>query len=296
MAAFLIPSYLLSTALYGLLFTSIYLLLTTGLTLIFGTLKLVNFAHGDLMVLGAFVAFLFVTLEGWSPYLAMIPAVLVIAGFGVLIYRFTLKPAAKTSPVNMILITIGVSYVLENGLAYYFLPVYRTGVEIPSPLRGMGILLPGNVLLTYDDLSIILISWAIMVALYYWLFRTNQGIAIRALSQNPVGASISGIDASRLGYLTFIVGSALAAIAGTLYGIAFTFDPFTGILLTLMAFAVMILGGVGSIPGTMVGSAIIGFAESFISYYMGETWGEAIAFIILALILLVRPSGIFRGG
>ncbi|MGB9733878.1 MAG: branched-chain amino acid ABC transporter permease [Conexivisphaera sp.] len=296
MAAFLIPSYLISTTLYGLLFTSIYLLLATGLTLIFGTLKLVNFAHGDLMVLGAFVAFLFVTLEGWSPYLAMVPAVLVIAGIGVLIYRFTLRPAVKAGPVNMILLTIGISYILENALAYYFLPVYRTGVEIPSPLRGTGILLPSNVLLTYDEFLTIVISWAIMGVLYYWLFRTRQGIAIRALSQNPVGASISGIDVNRLSYLTFIVGSALAAIAGTLYGIMFTFNPFSGVLLTLMAFAVMILGGVGSIPGTMVGSIIIGFATSFVSYYMGQAWGEAIAFIILAVILLVRPSGIFRGG
>lgn len=292
----LIPSYVISTALYGLLFASIYMLLATGLTLIFGTLKLVNFAHGDLMVLGAFVAFLFVTLDGWSPYLAIVPAALVIAGIGVLIYRFALIPAAKVGPVNMILLTIGISYILENALAYYFLPVYRTGVEIPSPIRGRGFLLPGNVLLTYDEFLIIVISWVIMGALYYWLFRTRQGIAIRALSQNPVGASISGIDVNRLGYLTFLVGSVLAAVAGTLYGIMFTFNPFSGIILTLMAFAVMILGGVGSIPGTIVGSLIIGFATSFVGYYWGQTWGEAIAFLILAIILLVRPSGIFRGG
>ncbi len=296
MAALVVPSYIISISIYGLLFTSIYLLLATGLTLIFGTLKLVNFAHGDLMVLGAFIAFLFVTMLGWSPYMAIVPAVFVIVGMGVLIYRFVLRPAVKVGPVNQILLTIGVSYVLENGLAYYFLPVYRTGVEIPSPLRGRGILLPGNVLLTYDDLTIILTSWVIMLALYYWLYKTNQGIAIRALSQNPIGADISGINVGTLGYVTFIVGSALAAIAGALYGIAFTFDPFTGIILTLDAFAVMILGGVGSVPGTIVGSIVIGFATSYASYYMGQTWGEAIAFIILAIILLVRPSGIFRGG
>ncbi len=295
MAVFLLQ-HLGPLLIWGLVTSSVYLLMATGLTLIFGTLRLVNFAHGDLIVLSAFITFLLTTNMNLNPFIALIPAMFVVMTVGVAIYRFGFKPIYGISKVSEILMTIGISYIIENAMAYYFLPVYRTSVEIPSPVGGGGVVLPGNVLMTYDMLETIVVSWVLMIILYYWLYRTGQGIAIRALSQNPVGASISGVDVGRLSYVIFLVGSALAAVAGALYGILYTFWPYNGIILTLMAFSVMILGGVGSIPGTMIASLVMGYAVNFASYYLGGCWGEAISFIILALVLLVRPSGIFRGG
>lgn len=271
---------------------SLYVLLATGLTIIFGVLKIVNFAQGEFMIAAALASYVLSGALGLNPYAAVPLAAMLVGLLGLAAYRLAFRPILGTAKVNEILISIALILVIQNALASYFVPVYREAVRIPSPFEGMGIGLPGGLTLTYDFALAIIVSWASLALLYLWLYRSRWGLGLRALSQNQVGAALCGINAEALGAAAFFMGIALAGVAGALYGIITPFDPYSGTLLAVKAFAIIILTGLGNVEGAALGGLLLALAENFASAALGPAWKDAAAFLLLTLVLALRPTGL----
>lgn len=286
---------LLQVLIWGLVVGSIYMLLATGLTLIFGVMKLVNFAHGELMMWGAFLTFLIAQWLGVNPYVAMVGSTVAVGLLGVAIERLGFQPLRGTAKINEVFLSIALILVLQNALARVFVPYFREYAQIRTPYATDFFAL-GFVNLRYDFVILLGVAWAIMAALGFALFRTALGRDVRATSQNRAAALLMGIDVRRVDMLSFGVGSALAALAGSLYGVINPFSPYAGTIPAIKAFAVIILGGLGSVRGAILGGLLYGIVESFATFFLGGSWRDAIAFVLLILVLMVRPQGIFREG
>ena len=286
---------LLQVLIWGLVVGSIYMLLAPGLTLIFGVMKLVNFAHGELMMWGAFLTFLIAQWLGVNPYVAMVGSTVAVGLLGVAIERLGFHPLRGTAKINEVFLSIALILVLQNALARVFVPYFREYAQIRTPYATDFFAL-GFVNLRYDFVILLGVAWAIMAALGYALFHTPLGRDLRATSQNRAGALLMGIDVRRVDMLSFGVGSALAALAGSLYGVINPFSPYAGTIPAIKAFAVIILGGLGSVRGAILGGLLYGIVESFATFFLGGSWRDAIAFVLLILVLMVRPQGIFREG
>ena len=276
--------------LFGLANGCIYILLATGLNLIFGVMKLVNFAHGQLLMVGAFVAYEVTTIAGLSPYVSILVSMGTVALIGIVLEEFAFRKVRGTEKLNEIFISLGLIYVFQNVATLLWEKNYS--IQIPSPLAGLSLAV-GEVTIKYDLLLAVGIVIIILIGLVLLTKKTKVGLAMRATSQKSDASMLMGININRVYVFTFAVGAALAGAAGALYGILFPFNPAIGALPTIKAFAIIILGGLGSIPGAVVGGLLYGVAESATGYLTNGTWADAVAFALLIAVLIIRPTGLF---
>jgi branched-chain amino acid transport system permease protein len=276
--------------LFGVVNGCIYILLATGLNLIFGVMKLVNFAHGELLMVGAFVAYEATTIAGLNPYLSILVSMAAVALIGIVLEKFAFRRVRGTEKLNEIFISLGLIYVFENLATLLWVENYS--IQIPSPLVGLSVPL-GDVQLSYDRILAIIIVIVILVGLVLLTKKTKIGLAMRATSQKSDAAMLMGININKVYTFTFAVGAALAGAAGALYGIILPFNPTIGALPTIKAFAIIILGGLGSIPGAVIGGLLYGIAENVTGYLSNGTWQNAVAFALLIVVLAIRPTGLF---
>lgn len=280
-------------AFWGLYAGCIYILLATGLTLIFGVMKVVNFAHGEFLMLGTYITFFLFVLSGFNPYVLLFLSVPLLVAVGVAVERLCFRPILGTGKLNEIFISLGLIYIFQNAVAVAWTDEWRS---MKSPFADLSVGL-GPVTLPVDYVIIVAVTVAILSCLHVFLHRTVTGKAIRASSQNRKGAMLMGINVERLDMLTFGIGAGLAGAAGTLWAVSGqVFNPYMGSVPAIKAFAIIILGGLGSIPGAIVGGLAIGMVENFTAYSLGGSWKDAISFVLLIVVLVVRPTGLFGEG
>ncbi|MEK7331111.1 MAG: branched-chain amino acid ABC transporter permease, partial [Candidatus Eisenbacteria bacterium] len=281
----------------GITWGSVYALIALGYTMVYGILRLINFAHGDIYMLGAFFAFYAARLTGAAvepnPFKATGILLISMVGCGLvgfLIERFAYKPVRKSSRLAALITAIGVSLLLENGGQLIFgadpkfFPQIITATNIPL---GMG------VTISNQQIIILVVSLALMAGLRFVVLHTRAGKAMRAVSYSHTAAALMGISVDRIITFTFVLGSMLAAAAGVLVALQNPkIEPYMGIMPGLKAFVAAVLGGIGNIPGAVLGGLVMGVAEVMVVGYLSPTWRDAIAFVLLILILLVRPSGL----
>ena len=278
----------LQQVLNGLTLGGIYGLVALGLTLVYGILHVPNFAHGGFYMIGAFVAFQAMVAWSWGYWAAMLTAAIAVAVLGIVSERLIFHPLRKASPLHPKIASIGLLLFLEAGAQALWGADFQ---RMPTPYTS--IVEMGGITAPAQRLLIIGAAFALMVALHLFLTRTITGATIIAMAQNREGASMVGIDANRVSMLTFAISGVLAAVAATLYAPINLVYPAMGHLVITKAFVIIILGGMGSIPGAVLGGLIIGFAESFGAYYISTDYKDIIAFVLLVVILSLRPQGLF---
>lgn len=278
----------LQQVLNGLTLGGIYGLVALGLTLVYGILHVPNFAHGGFYMIGAFVAFQAMVAWSWGYWAAMLTAAVAVAVLGIVSERLIFHPLRKASPLHPKIASIGLLLFLEAGAQALWGADFQ---RMPTPYTS--IVEMGGITAPAQRLLIIGAAFALMVALHLFLTRTITGATIIAMAQNREGASMVGIDANRVSMLTFAISGVLAAVAATLYAPINLVYPAMGHLVITKAFVIIILGGMCSIPGAVLGGLIIGFAESFGAYYISTDYKDIIAFVLLVVILSLRPQGLF---
>ncbi len=281
----------LQQVLNGLTLGGIYALVALGLTLVYGILHVPNFAHGAFYMFGAFTAFHLMSAWGWNYWLAMLGAAACVAVIGVLSERLVFRPLRHNPGLHPMIAAIGMLLFLEAAAqALWGADFHRMQTPYNAIIDLGGVTAPAQRLL------IIAGAFTLMVVLQLFLTRTVTGSTIVAMAQNRDGASLVGINANRVAMLTFAISGALAAIAATLYAPINLVYPAMGHLVITKAFVIIILGGMGSVPGAIVGGLIIGFAESFGAFYISTDYKDIISFVLLVVILSLRPQGIFTNG
>ena len=296
------PGVLIQILVWGLYAGCIYILLAIGLNLIFGVMKVVNFAHGELLMLGAYATFWIYTLSGVNPYLIIALAMIILGIIGVFIERLCFRPIKGTGKLNEIFLSLGLIYLFQNLAALLWTTDSRS---IHSPYSNVSVSV-GSVRLPLDYIIIILFTIVFLIAFQLFMKRTTIGRAMRATSQNRDAAALMGINVERMDMLSFALGSALAAAAGSLWLISGQIvDPYMGSIPAIKAFAVVIIGGLGSIPGAIVAGLTLGIAENVVPLFMQSfagllgvsmsftAWKDTIAFFILIIVLVIKPTGIF---
>jgi branched-chain amino acid transport system permease protein len=287
--------FLLEDTINGILMGSIYGLTALGLTVIFGVLKVVNFAHGSLLMLGMYVAYWTVALSGVHPYLALIVVIPVMFGFGYYLQDIVIKPIFKAEkevrePITVIIVTTGVWYILDNLSLLVFGPQYRGLPD--NPLRGQ-MLEFGQMLISVPKLWGAVTAGLTALGIYGFLQKTRIGRAIRATSLDREAASLMGIKQYRIYNIAFGIGTATAGIAGVTLVPFYNVFPSVGVLFDIKGFIIVVLGGLGSIGGALLGGIIVGLIESLGPEFMTATWTEAIVYGLFLVFLFVKPSGLF---
>lgn len=273
----------------GVSLGSIYALIALGYTMVYGIMRLINFAHGDIYMLGAYVGFFVTTQLGLGFFPALISAMVVIGLAGVIIEKLAYKPLRHSSKISILITAIGVSLLLEYGTMYFLSPQPRT---FPPVLPNM-IFRFGSVMISFQQIVILISTLVLMLLLWYIVQYTKMGKAMRAVSYDTDAALLMGINVDHVISFTFALGSALAGAAGVLVGIYYnTIDPLMGIMPGLKAFIAAVLGGIGIIPGAMMGGIILGVVEALVSGFLSSTFRDAAAFAILIIILLIKPTGL----
>jgi branched-chain amino acid transport system permease protein len=284
-------SYFLQQLVNGLQLGFVYALIALGYTMVYGIVRLINFAHGDVFMVGAYVGFY--ALASWKlPWpLAIVAAMIACAALGMFIERVAYRPLRSAPRISALITAMGVSLFLEyfTSLRFMFGPDYRA---FPRPFTVTSFDV-GGISVSNIQIIVFAVSTILMVALTLFVNKTRTGLAMRAVSFDRSAARLMGVNVNWIISVTFGVGSALAGAGGVLYGIAYPqINPFMGVMPGLKAFVAAVLGGIGVIPGAMLGSLIMGVVETFTSAYVSSTLRDAVAFGILILVLLVRPAGI----
>lgn len=274
----------------GISLGSIYALIALGYTMVYGIIKLINFAHGDIYMIGAYAGF-FATAMFKLPFIPALILAMVVAGIiGMVIERLAYRPLRHAPKIAVLITAIGVSLLLEYGGMLVFTPQPRT---FPAVFEAVTYHF-GPFVINSQQIVIMAVSVILMVILTYVVQRTKVGKAMRAVSFDTDAARLMGIDVDRIISATFGIGSALAAAAGVLVGVYYnSIDPLMGIMPGLKAFVAAVLGGIGIIPGAMAGGVILGVIEALVSGFISSTFRDAAAFAILIIILLFKPSGLF---
>ena len=277
----------------GLSVGSMYALIALGYTLVYGVLRFINFAHCDVFMVGALVGMYagrnFNQPSLGGGLLVMIAAMLACAALGILIERCAYRPLRNRSKLSVLITAIGVSLLLENAGQLVFGPNPQPFPDI-FPSRKFEF---GQLVISSKDLVVFVVTVALLVALQLTMLKTKIGTAMRAVAFNPQAASLMGINNSRIISFTFGLGSALAAAGGILWAYKFPkIDPLMGVAPGLTAFIAAVIGGIGNIPGAALGGLLIGIIETFVKGSRWSTWTDAIAFMLLILILLFRPAGL----
>jgi len=280
---------ILAAVLNGLMAGSVYALVAVGLTLVYGVLHIINFAHGALLTAAMFAAFFAYSLFGIDPYLAAVILTPLYFALGYGLQRFVIGPAAQGEDRNFLLVTLGLAIVIENALLYAFRADTRT-INLPYAFNVIEI---GNAFLAVP--KVIAFGAVIVVALALWAMMqwTDTGKAIRAVAKEELGAELSGIDVAHIYAVTFGLGTACVAIAACLLIPTYYVNPTAGDAFVLIAFTIVVLGGMGSIAGALIGGLFVGVVESLSSVLLGASLGQIGIFAMFIVMLLVRPSGLF---
>ena len=275
----------------GLAVGSIYALIALGYTMVYGTIKLINFAHGDGYMMGAFIGYFAVMVLKLNVFLALLVAMVACAILGVVIERVAYKPLRKSTRVAALITAIGVSYLLENAMSYFFGAESR---PFPSDFGTETFTLFGDVSVNGKQILIFGITVLLMALLQFIVRYTKMGKAMRAVAVDEQAAQLMGIDVDGVISFTFALGSALAGIAGVLVGVYYnTISTTMGITVGLKAFVAAVLGGIGSIPGAMVGGYLIGLLETMVSFFGYSPYRDGVVYFLLFIILIVLPAGLF---
>ena len=280
---------LIQTFISGLSLGSIYSLIALGYTMVYGIAKMLNFAHGDIMMVGAYTCIVAVGTMNLPPVVAILLAIAVCALLGVAIEFLAYKPLRQAQPLAVLITAIGVSYFLQNVALLAFGSENKTFpalIKLPIFEVG-GVFIEGITLLTMG------VTAVIMVVLTLFISKTRMGKAMRAVSEDKGAAELMGISVNRTISVTFAIGSALAAVAAIFYGLNYTYiQPTTGSMPGIKAFTAAVFGGIGSIPGAMLGGILMGIIEQMSKTYISTLWSDAVVFGVLVLVLVVKPTGL----
>lgn len=269
----------------------IYALIALGYTMVYGIVKLINFAHGDVFMVGSFVGFYSITVLDLSFIPALLISMIVCAIFGVLIERIAYKPLRNATRIAALITAIGVSLLIENGLIYIRGAQPEAYPNDVLPMDKLDIL---GVSISDQSILILSVSIILMIILQFVVHKTKIGKAMRAVSFDSEAATLMGINVNNTISATFAIGSALAGAAGVIFGIYYIkIEPLMGVLPGLKAFVAAVLGGIGIIPGAMVGGLLLGVIEALVSAAGYSLWRDGVAFIVLILILIFLPQGLF---
>jgi len=282
----------------GLALGSILALIALGYTMVYGILRFINFAHGDVFMLGAFAGLYLAPVIGriWplpsvtGGIVLLITAMAICAALGVFIERFAYRPLRRQPKLTVLITAIGVSLFLENGGQFIFGAAPQ---RFPEILPVLPLAKVGGLSFNSNQIVVIVVTALLLVALRFIVLKTRMGRAMRAVAFNPEAAALMGVNTNVIVSFTFALGSALAAAAGILFAINYpSIDPLMGIMPGLKAFVAAVLGGIGNLPGAALGGMIIGITETLVSGYISSTYRDAIAFAVLILILMFKPSGL----
>ena len=273
----------------GVQIGSMYALVAIGYTMVYGIAKMINFAHGDIIMVGSYVALIFFQSSGLPVWGVIAATAAVSAVLGVTIERLAYKPLRGGSRMSALITTIGVSLMLQNGFLLLFGSSPR---PFPNHFTGEGFTLGGVTVSRLTAITLV-VTVVLMVLLTLFVNRTRVGKAMRAVSEDQGAAQLMGINIDTSISITFAIGSALAAVAAVLYSSTYPLiNPYMGSMLGLRAFIAAVIGGIGVIPGAMIGGFIIGIAEALIKRYISSAMADAIVFALLIIMLLVKPSGL----
>lgn len=275
----------------GISLGSIYALIALGYTMVYGIVQLINFAHGDVYMVGAYLGFFATAILGWSFLPALLMSMVVCAILGMVIEKLAYTPLRNAPRIAALITAIGVSLFLEYGMMLLVSPQVRT---FPQVLTEVQYKLFGSLVITNRQIIILVVTVALMLLLQYIVHKTKIGKAMRAVSHDKQAAQLMGINVNNTISATFAIGSALAAAAGVLVGIYYNaINPLMGIMPGLKAFVAAVLGGIGIIPGAMTGGFLLGIVEAMVSGYGKSLYRDPVAFVILIIILIVKPAGLF---
>ncbi len=275
----------------GISLGSIYALIALGYTMVYGILSLINFAHGDIYMIGAFIGYALTTFLGLGFIPALLISMVVCSILGMIIEKIAYKPMRNSTRIAILITAISVSLFLEYTMVYFVGPETRTFPQVLESQRLT--LFNGNVILDTKNIYIFIITVILMITLQFVVRKTKVGKAMRAVSLDKEAAELMGINVNKIISYTFAMGSALAGAAGVLVGIYYnTINPLMGVGPGLKAFVAAVLGGIGLIPGAVFGGFFLGITETLVSAFGGSVYKDAVAFAILIVILLVKPTGL----
>lgn len=289
-------SYIISQIINGLQLGAVYALIALGYTMVYGILRLINFAHGDIFMLGAFFAYFLISRFGMPIYLVFFATMAMTALAGYLMEKIAYKPLRDAPKISLLITAVGVSLFLEYfcSLKAIFTPDY---IGFPRPFEvKIYDFSPGGIDFSFTNVQVLIfsITFTALALLYVVIYRTKQGRAMRAVSHDPETAALMGINIDHIVSLTFMVGAALAGVGGVLYGIAYPqINVFMGIMPGIKSFIAAVLGGIGIIHGAVIGGLIVGVSEVIVSAFLSSTYRDGVIFVILLVVLLIKPSGIF---
>ncbi len=272
----------------GIMLGSTYAIVALGLTLVFGILHIPNFAHGHLYMLGAYISFFLMTLYGFGFWTALVSSMVILGLIGMLIERVVYRPLQDRPHINSFISAVGALIILETSVIVFWGP---QGRRIPNPYPDMVELL--GITMSYQRLLVIVAAMVMIILLQIFIKKTTSGTTIEAVAQNREGAMLVGINVNWVSSFTFAISTATAAAAASLVAPIFMISPTMGALLGMKAFVIVILGGLGSIPGAIVGGYILGILEAIGGGYLSAAYKDVYAFGALILILSIRPTGLF---
>ncbi len=274
----------------ALLLGGLYSLMSIGLSLGFGVTRLINFAHGEFIMLGAYGAFFGLVLLGVDPVLSMPLVAIMVAMFSMLIFKMFIQGVLEAPHINQILLLFGISLVLQNIAAI----VWTGDARSVSTSYSLAALEFGDLFIGYGRMVAFVVAVILIVALLWWLRSSELGRATRAVAENNTAATLMGIDVNRIYMLSFAINAALGSATGAISSFLLTISPFMGFHMLVKGFAIVVLGGLGSVSGTIIGAFALAFAETAVGYYVpdGIGWAEGVAFLVLLCVLIVRPRGI----
>ncbi len=285
------PDIILAAVLNGLMTGSVYALIALGLTLVYGVLHIINFAHGAMLTASMFAVYVAQTMLGIDPYVALVPITLLFFALGYGVQRFLIGPASHGEDRNILLVTLGLSIIIENAMLSIFRSDTRS-IDVPYAFESIDL---GFTFLALPRVAAFGVALLVALLLGLLLTATDTGRAIRAVAREKTGAALAGIDVAHIYAVTFGLGAACVAIAACLLMPTFYVTPRAGNAFVLVAFTIVVLGGMGSIPGALIGALFIGVVESLCGLFFGESLGQIGIFLIFILVLLVRPTGLFGG-
>ena len=275
----------------GISIGAVYAIIALGYTMVYGIAKMLNFAHGDVIMVGAYISFCVTNYLGLSAIVSIVAAMAICTLLGILIEGLAYKPLRGTPSLAVLITAIGVSYFLQNAaqLIWGAAPKNFTSVVTMAPIK----LFDGGLVITGEAILTVVVSALVMVGLTLFTAKTKTGKAMRAVSENRDAAQLMGINVNRTISTTFAIGSALAAVAGVLLcSTVPTLQPTTGSMPGIRAFTAAVIGGIGSMPGAMLGGVLLGVIETFSKKYISTEFSDAIVFAVLIVILLVKPAGL----
>ena len=280
---------LIQTLISGLSLGSIYALIALGYTMVYGIAKMLNFAHGDIIMVGAYAVITAVFTMGLPPFIAILISIALCALLGIVIEFLAYRPLRQAQPLAVLITAIGVSYLLQN-LA---LLIYGSEQKAFPTIVALPTVHIGGVYIDGITLATLVVTAVIMVALSLFINKTRMGKAMRAVSEDKEAAELMGISVNRTITVTFAIGSALAGVAAIFYGAAYTYiRPTTGAMPGIKAFTAAVFGGIGSIPGALLGGILLGVIEQLSKTYISTLWADAIVFGVLVVVLVVKPTGL----